>query len=519
MTRVLFVNSSEPSCGVHQLGLNFYRVLKASGNFLFHYCAPTRDAELFNFIDDFDIDLVLYNFYPCTMQWLSLRTLDGVRSRGLKQVSIFHEVPITGFDAYIYPDPTFQDCSKKLNRWYSVGRALPKAEKVNYPDRSIPVIGTAGFGFTWKGHARLARMVVEQFAEAILRMHIPFAKYGDESGDGARAIAQECRQIVSEKPGIQLEVDHQFMSPELFVEWLSQNDLNAYLYEDTGKGRGIASTSDHALAARKPIAITRTWMFRHLFDCRGIFVEDSSLKEIMARGAAPLIPIYKQFDDLRILERMEEILISILSGTEQRNRLLTNQDRDDFGPLIQEMIQTNPEMMGRKIPQANVQQAWILASVREANVSKILSIGCFEDTAAETLLKDGIEITGIDPCINYDLSGFIKANPDMRFDCVFATSVLEHVEDDEKFLREMCDVLNPDGVGLLTMDYRNDFQAGQPVPATDVRLYTASDIQRLGKVLESKGCYFVDKPDFTGEPDFVYQGHKYSFYAMTFKKL
>ena len=82
-----------------------------------------------------------------------------------------------------------------------------------------------------------------------------------------------------------------------FVDWLAESDLNAYLYDETDQGRGIASTTDHALAARRPIALTRTWMFRHLHECQGIFVESSTLSEIMARGIEPLRSAYAEFSD------------------------------------------------------------------------------------------------------------------------------------------------------------------------------------------------------------------------------
>ena len=574
---ILFVNSVEPACGVHQFGLNLWRVLSGvvgrvpsrggdagSGDpaysdgrrptlFTYYYCAPTGDDELLAAIRHCEAGLVFYNFYPCTMQWLSLRTLTAVRALGLKQATIFHEVPVTGFDALLYPDPTFRDTSRWLTDWYWLGRFLPLPSTVAPRLRPVPVIGTAGFGFGWKGHARLVELVLKEFDKARIRLHLPFARHGDAAGRGALAVANQCRALVAGRPGIELEIDHEFMLPEVFVDWLAQNDLNAYLYDPTA-GRGIASTVDHALAARRPIALTRVEMFRHLHKHDKLFIEENSLSEILARGIEPLQPVYEEFSDANGLTRVEQVLFEIgkprtlnleprtLNGeqgtgeTSNRepsnrrtlNRLLRDTDREHYAPLIQEMTAAVPEMMARKIPEANVQQAFCLDVVRRCfggkaeklkTESRVLCVGCFEDTAYETLLRSGEHVTGIDPALNWDLATYRVREPGDRFECVFACSVLEHVADDAQFFRDLCDCLIPDGVAILTCDYKADYQPGDPLPATDVRFYTPADIERLGKILTEQGCYWVDKPDLRGEPDFVYQGHHYSFLALVFKKL
>ena len=53
---------------------------------------------------------------------------------------------------------------------------------------------------------------------------------------------------------------------------------------------------------------------------------------------------------------------------------------------------------------------------------------------------------------------------------------------------------------------------------TVVRLYTDSDMARLFSVLERCGCSVVDEPDYSGEPDFIYQGHLYAFATLVFRK-
>jgi SAM-dependent methyltransferase len=568
MMNVLFINSRVQECGVHQFGLNLARVLGAtraevggqkSEDGCYRYCEPATDDELLAAISTYSADILLYNFYPCTMQWVTLQTLNKVRALGLKQLTIFHETPVTGFDAFIYPDPTFVETSRQLNDWLPIGRPLPKAmaegggqksevgkkkgKKAKRPtgpllQERVPIIGSAGFGFGWKGHVRLVEKVVAEFEKAKIRLHLPFAKFGDADGIQAKAIAEECRTRRAFS-NIELEISHDFMEPDKLVEWLAGNDLNAFLYDDTDRSRGIASTIDHALAARRPIAVTRSWMFRHLWDVEGIFVEDSPLSAIMARGIEPLRPIYERFSDEKVRAQVEEVIgrIGQIGPMGSYNRLLTNADRESLAPTVEEMREAEPELMARKIPEANVQQAWTLEMIGRVIGSrsgvgirrgfKILCAGCFEDPTFQFLNRwlgavgdERPTMVGTDPASNgLDLASYRQQFPAETFDCIFATSVLEHVEEDEEFIRDVCLMLKPDGVALLTVDFKADYKPGDAVPATSKRFYTPADYDRLGKVMEQQACYWLDRPQLDGASDFVYQGHHYSFATMVIKHL
>src|SRR6185436_10719095 len=96
--------------------------------------------------------------------------------------------------------------------------------------------------------------------------------------------------------------------------------------------------------------------------------------------------------------------------------------------------------MSRKIPEANIQQAFVFETVRNLSrkfsAPRILSVGCYEDTAYLGLQKLGIAVDGIDPLLNYDLSTFLT-KPGVRenkYDIIFSTSVIEHVHDDSRFV-------------------------------------------------------------------------------------
>ncbi len=206
------------------------------------------------------------------------------------------------------------------------------------------------------------------------------------------------------------------------------------------------------------------------------------------------------------------------------NKILTKTDGRKYKKLIEDMYTLVPEMMSRKIPEANVNQAFVVDTVLKINREgdKILCVGSYEDTAYEYLKLKELDIIGICPEFNYNLHEYMEKENN-TFDIIFATSVLEHVKDDEEFIEDICKLLNPNGIAILTVDFKETYnpndKRSNKKPDVDYRLYTSNDYKRLSKVLENNGCYFVDEFIATSKPDFSYEGIKYGFSTMVFKKL
>jgi SAM-dependent methyltransferase len=204
------------------------------------------------------------------------------------------------------------------------------------------------------------------------------------------------------------------------------------------------------------------------------------------------------------------------------NRLLDNDDREYYKPTIRKMFELIPEMMGRKIPAANCQQAFAIDMVEQELNKKefwrILCVGCREDTAYEYLTKLGYFITGIDPEVNCDLHTFYEQTDDV-FDVIFSVSVIEHVKDDEEFIDEICKLLKPGGLAILTCDFKNDYKKGDPLIYPDFRFYTEVDLgNRLRTIIENNNCTYVGTPNWYGKPDFQLDGFNYSFATIMFRK-
>ena len=207
------------------------------------------------------------------------------------------------------------------------------------------------------------------------------------------------------------------------------------------------------------------------------------------------------------------------------NRLLTDVDREYYKKLIEKMFDLCPETMAKKIDRANVQQAFMLDVIGKelelGNSSSILCVGSFEDTASECLGVFGVPVVNIDSSLNHDLNKFTEVvggeYPD-SYGIVFSTSVIEHVDDDDQFLKDMCSLLEPGGLGIITCDFKDDWRVGDPVIVPDLRFYTKKRLMGFKKTLKDCDCKLVDKPNWVGDPDFNLGGFDYSFATFVFRK-
>lgn len=205
------------------------------------------------------------------------------------------------------------------------------------------------------------------------------------------------------------------------------------------------------------------------------------------------------------------------------NKVLVDNDRIALAPTTAHMQSMWPELFRRKIPDSMVQFAFAYTIARDLfeNVSCpfTLSAGAYEDIVTECLKLDGYAIVDVDPHINCDLHTFAQRMPAHIFDLVISASVLEHVENDEEFLNDCCTLLRPEGYGVFTMDFKDDWRPGQRVPYTSRRFYTTEDLtRRLPAVLAQHNCRVVGEQDYSARDTFIYDGINYSFASFIFKK-
>lgn len=581
--KILFVSHKEHQCGVYQYGRNVADALVNSKKFSFVYAECPGSDEYYSIVDKIKPSAIIYNYHPSTLPWLNKKVIRKVK---VPHIDIIHEVTQDAADAaddsffyyHIAPDPTLL---KKNPLIFKTGRLVLEYDN-RYQLPNIPTIGSFGFGMAGKGFQKLISKVQDEFDTAIIRLHIPFAAFGDSDGRAALSIAEQCKELIV-KPGIKLQLSHEFLTQERLLNFLAQNSINAFFY-DEHKGRGISSVIDFALAVQRPIAITKSSMFRHIISTYpSICVEDSSLVEILENGIGPISKYCLDWDEANLIWDYERIIDSVLQippknklyyyyadirhklkkrwkkissmthrdtftptlesevvkklkdkDDERRpasipevtsyNRILDNAARQMYKPVVNALYDLLPEMMSRKIPEANIQQAFVLDTVQKYlpnyESPKILCIGSYDDTAAAALKKYGYTIDEVDPVLNYDLNTFMDkpSTKKCSYDVVFSTSVIEHVKDDELFIKQIGELLAPSGTAILTCDYKDQYKPGDPLPPEDFRLYTQKDFNERLLPLIIDGS-LVDTPQWEcSDPDFVYANCRYTFATLVFRK-
>ncbi len=301
---ILFLNHAIENCGVYQLGKRVGTTLQdyALPEVLYHELDSESKYELL--IWEHQPDTIVYNYYPSTMPWLNQTVIQ--RHPEINHACIFHEVPTAIFGYYLHIDPAFEDHDNQ----FSLGRLVPDYTN-HFPVPEKMTVGTFGFGLDGKDYHSLVGKVNTEFDEAIVRLHIPYAAFGDAEGQGARHWVDLCRRSIT-KPGIELEVSNDFLPEDELLDFLAQNTINAFHYAVEGMyGRGIASVTDYALAVNRPIAITKSYMFRHMHPfAPEICMEDNSLRTIVAMGTTPLQQ-FQIWDKYRLVEEFRRIYDTI----------------------------------------------------------------------------------------------------------------------------------------------------------------------------------------------------------------
>lgn len=266
----LFINHNAERCGVADYGRRLFTILRE------HMDIEISDTEQEGY------DTILYNYHYATCQPKKMEA---------KQIALFHEAHLNfEFDKVI----SVSELPRPLFNGYE------PQQTINH----IPVIGSFGFGFPDKGYTRICELVKEQFSEATIKLNIPFAEFGDKEGTGAKQQADKCREIL-ENTLIKLEVCHQFWSQIHLLNWLASNDINLFLYQPS-HGRGISSTIDYALSAKRSIGVSNSEMFRHLPP--SICVDNVSIPELIAKGIEPLREVYEANSNEKLVAKIKEVI-------------------------------------------------------------------------------------------------------------------------------------------------------------------------------------------------------------------
>lgn len=538
MTTGLFVNHKGRRCGVYQFGRRLYQeVLSPSLEIRWQLVETDNLAMLAEHVRELAPDFVLLNYHPLTLGFVDSPEL---RRWGPAILAIAHEFDQQTADCLDLPFADFALCPDpgivpRNPIVLPVTRFIPAPVVPASGPPEVFTVGSFGFATPEKGFERLCALVDKELDRARIRINIPAhdsqALVPQSQID---AIVESCRAAIT-KPGIELDITHDFLDDEALMRFLSENTINAFLYT-AGRGRGISSVVDHALASGRPLAVSGSPMFRNVLALNpSISVEERTLSAIAAGGTAPLAPLLRDYSaenarkswQRAILEGLERLKASRgVPDGRGFNKILDDRSRQSYAASLADLERHAKDMLNLKYPRANIQQAFALDTCERILATKssprILAVGSYEDTCVATLRAKGWRIEEVDPVIDgRDLWDYY-VSPDTRlgsFDLVVSVSVLEHVEDDVELVRMVADLLAPGGVGVFTVDFREGYKKGDDKPGVDYRLYSHNDIARrlMGAMPD---CALLDRPVWReGVEDFDYHGCHYGFASWVFRKL
>ena len=251
LKKILFVSHKKARCGVYEFGKNITDALQHSQCYQFIRAECSSLIELHAAINKHAPDSIIYNYHPSVLPWVATKIgpklfRSNITSIKIPQIGIIHEINqyvadtatsyrkkyLLGspyrlinslFDFYIAPDPTLMLLNPHV---YKTGRLIPSYQN-SFPPPLIPVFGSFGFATPKKGFEKIVQLVQEEFNEAIIRLNIPAADFGDKIAVNAQVIAEKCKSLIV-KPGIQLMVTHDFMDNKTMLDFLAQNTINLF---------------------------------------------------------------------------------------------------------------------------------------------------------------------------------------------------------------------------------------------------------------------------------------------------
>jgi hypothetical protein len=317
MRKILFVTqpgADEAACGVFLIGRQYLNLLKESEKFKVIKVYPNKIEDIIVEITASNPLAVIINFHPITTPWADVTEVQK-KFPNIPFIKFDHDMTQESIDAYtpeknfgfqycISPDPTLKKTSPFV---FQINRLMGDGSPINPPKKDCPWIGYQGFGFEHKGIHRIAEYAAKEFDRAILRLHIPHSIYGDPYGHLARMQVERARNIVAGTNIIVSESYHLMSSIQL-VQWLSQNDVNCYFYNNNSEW-GIASAPDYAIAARRPIAVTKSEQLRYVWkNVPSSIIEESSLRSIIENEFSPYEDLYKKMSRINVLHELEYLI-------------------------------------------------------------------------------------------------------------------------------------------------------------------------------------------------------------------
>lgn len=299
--KIPYLNHAYSQCGVYQFG-------KDQAKALIFQKYDVVYSEI-NSIEDFEKALsspvppkaVIINHHPSTMPYINREIL--LSKKETKFLIMVHDNFIDFGDEfwYLFPDPTYK--SPIPNR-FGIDRTVPQY----YPTTKaqIQTVGSFGFGFSEKDYVSLAGFILNEIPTATIRFHIPASTYADPTGQLAARVAEDCRRTF---PKADFQINHRYLFEQELVDWLGLNEINVFAYKTERPSSGCASVIDWAVAARRPFAVNKSVMFRHVWQkYPELLVPNNTLRGIISKGNGATMEMHEKWSPKNLRTKIREIL-------------------------------------------------------------------------------------------------------------------------------------------------------------------------------------------------------------------
>lgn len=312
---VLFLNHKIKACGVYQYGVRLYDILKKSSDINYIYKEIENYNEYCQTINENTYNAIFYNYHFMTMPWLNANNirkdlLNINTQHDLEEYSIFNitvrldttlkESP----NKYNIPRPIYENVDKLLETYTIKSNKFQKF--IDYKKDSVPVFGSFGFADHRKGFDKVIQYINNTFDNAIIKILMPGARFLAENL--VTNILNTCSSIKL-KPGIELLITHEFVENEDILMFLKSNDQNIFLYDHSHPHSGVSSVIDYALSVKKPIIISDSHWFRHIYS-DDICITKNNINHILEHSLAHVNKMCDLFSNKHLIDKIDTIIKS-----------------------------------------------------------------------------------------------------------------------------------------------------------------------------------------------------------------
>lgn len=312
MIRVLFLNHCEHQCGVYQYGIRVFHILRKSGEICYDYGEVGDEEDYERLIQDGnEYHSIIYNYHESTMPWLSEKNIH----MSCQNIGILHECSPDFFCKCISIDPDSPENETQYSIPRPIFEELPSFVKYDsqgfeqfckYKEDEI-VFGSFGFGFDFKGFPNLVKLVNDQYDNAVIKLVIPHAYFDGLADINIALITSKCYQNIK-KPGIELVIYTSFVSQDDLLRFLQSNTMNMFMYTKL-YGRGISSVTDYALSTRRPLGISNSVMFRHIYS-DSICLYKNSIQQCMENSPAHCEQFLQKYSHVNMIQKFSYIILA-----------------------------------------------------------------------------------------------------------------------------------------------------------------------------------------------------------------